>query len=201
MKRLNFDLIILGAPAAGKDTQAEILRKQFNLLPIESGKFWRQQAKRNDKVGRLLQRTFSKGHPAPVALMKEFLQDKLKNISRKRDLIFIGNPRLKPEAQLLTKILKKENRDFLVLLISLPEREIRLRSLKRLRDNQDWKYIDNRIKMYKYQIQKTVGYFKSLNRLRTVNGNQTISQVAKDIRKIINDYQRSQGNSTVKRKR
>ena len=38
-KRLGFDLILLGAPAAGKDTQAILLERKFAFKPVESGKY------------------------------------------------------------------------------------------------------------------------------------------------------------------
>lgn len=194
MRNLGFDLIILGAPAAGKDTQAALIMKKYKLKPVESGKYWRRMAKQKNAEGELLRRTFSKGHPAPVNLMKKFLTDQLKKVSNNSDLIFIGNPRLKPEAQLLVKLLKAKKRDFLVLNIDIPVAEIRKRSLLRMRDEQDWKYIPNRIKMYKLQMGKTLAYFKALKKLQTINGNREIKQVAADIDKRINDYQRQQAN-------
>lgn len=194
MARLGFDLILLGAPAAGKDTQALALLKKYQFTKVESGKHWRSLAAKKNAQGAELRETFSKGHPAPVELMKDFLADQLKLATKNKDLLFIGNPRLKPEAQLLTKLLKEKNRDYLVISIDLPTAEIKTRSLLRMRDEQDWKYVDNRIKMYKTQVKKTLDYFKSLNKLRVVKGNQSVAQVTKDILNIIDDNNRPQSN-------
>lgn len=201
MPRLGFDLILLGAPAAGKDTQAELLMKKYNLRAIESGKYWRKMALQKNAGGSLLRKTFSRGNPAPVKLMKQFIVKQLDKAPENSDLIFIGNPRLKPEAQLLAKLLNSKKRDFLAIAINLPPTEIRRRSLLRMRDDQDWKYVNNRIKMHKVQVSKTLNYFKSLNKLKVVNGNQPISKVAVEIGKIINDYQRRQANRNFERKR
>jgi adenylate kinase family enzyme len=201
MERLGFDLILLGAPAAGKDTQAAILMRRFRLKPVESGKHWRRLAARNDALGRLLHRTFSKGQPTPVKLMKKFLVSQVSAAPKSRDLIFIGNPRLKPEAQLLAKLLKLKGRDYLAIAIDLPVDQVRKRSLARMRDDQDWKYVGNRIRMYRLQVRKTILYFKGLDKLRIVDGNRPVAAVAKDILKIINDYQRSQANRASQGKR
>ena len=201
MARLGFDLVLLGAPAAGKDTQADILRKRYRLKAVESGKHWRKMSKQDSAEGRLLRRTFGKGHPAPVRLMKRFLQKELKGVPKSADLLFIGNPRLKPEAQLLNGILNSKKRDYLVVGITLPAAEIRKRSLKRMRDDQDWKFVGNRIKMYRLQVSKTLSYFKSQGKLKTVNGNRPVKQVAKDIQKAINDHQGRKANSSAKGKR
>jgi adenylate kinase family enzyme len=199
--RLGFDLILLGAPAAGKDTQAEILQKKFQFKTVETGKHWRRLAKQKNATGALLRRTFSKGNPTPVKLMKQFLTKQLSKAPKNNNLLFIGNPRLKPEAQLLDKLLKTKNRDYLVISITLPESQIRLRSLKRMRDDQDWKYVDNRIKMYKLQVSKTLDYFMKLGKLKTVDGNRGIMQVARDIQKAVNDYQRRSTTRNLKTKR
>jgi len=201
MNRLGFDIILLGAPAAGKDTQALPLIRKHGLLPVESGKHWRKAASRKDAVGARLRRTFSKGQPAPVSMMKEFLLKELKTARKSADMIFIGNPRLKQEAQLLVRLLQAKGRDYLVIGIGLPVAEIRKRSLKRMRDDQDWKYVGNRVKMYGIQVKKTLDYFKSLNKLRMVDGNRSIASVGHDISKIINDYQRQQANRVPQAKR
>lgn len=198
---LGFDIILLGAPAAGKDTQAEILMRHHKFKAVESGKHWRKMAARKDANGELLRTTFSKGHPAPVWLMKKFLVKELKAVKNGSDLLFIGNPRLKPEALLLVKLLNQKKHDFLAISIDLPVAEIKKRSLKRMRDDQDWKYVDNRIRMYKLQVSKTINYFKSLGKLKTVNGNRSIQKVAKDIEKIINDHKRRQAAGDTQKKR
>jgi adenylate kinase len=201
MAKLGFDLILLGAPTAGKDTQAALLMRRFNLRPVESGKYWRRLAARKNATGELLRRTFGRGNPAPVKLMKKFILSSLKSAPAQGDLIFIGNPRLRPEAQLLTKLLNAKGRDYLVVSIDLPVAQIRARSLKRMRDEQDWKYVDNRIKMYKLQVDKTLNYFKSQGKLKVINGNRPIKDVAQDILRLINDYKRSQTNRDPQGKR
>ena len=47
MKKLGFDLILLGDPTAGKDTQAAILMKKYELKSVESGKEWRKTSALN----------------------------------------------------------------------------------------------------------------------------------------------------------
>src|SRR5690606_30810158 len=84
--------------------------------------------------GEYLRKYFAKryvqGGPAPTSLILPFLNDSLKNIGD-QNIIFVGAARLKPEAQHLVKLLKKHKRDFFVLYIKLPKREIISRSLKR----------------------------------------------------------------------
>ncbi len=188
MKKLGFDLILLGDPTSGKDTQTEILMKKYSLKPIESGKYWRALAKKKNRDGAWLRRTMSLGYPAPVVLMKKFLREKVKNIPRDKNLIFVGNPKLKPEAQLLTKLLKEKNRKFFALYIKIPILEILKRTKLRARLKSEDNGVKNRIRYTKNQMGKTVKYFESLGKLKKINGNQTISNVTKDILKEIEKH-------------
>lgn len=200
MKKLGLDLILLGDPTAGKDTQAVILTKKYNLKPVESGKHWRAEAKKNTAAGRWLRKTMSLGHPTPVMLMKKFLADSIKAATKNKDLLFVGNPRLKPEAQLLKKLLEKKGRNFFVIYIKLPAAKIIERSKKRNRAGSldDTSLgIKNRLRYFKLQVSKTVKYFQKMRRLKFVNGNQSVKNVAADIDRVLkkqNAYSRSQGN-------
>lgn len=199
MKKLGFDLILLGDPASGKDTQADVLKKMYSLKPVESGKHWRKMLKKKTREGDWLRRTMGVGHPTPVVLMKKFLTESIKKAPKNKNLIFIGNPRLKPEAQLLKKLLTENQRDFFGVYIKVPEAEVfkRLAGRKQVQrrgDDLDVSYIQNRINYHKKQVSKTVRYLQALKKLQLINGKQSIKKVSKDILKVINDYQQSQRN-------
>lgn len=194
MKKLGFDLILLGDPTSGKDTQASILTKKYFLSPVESGKQWRKMVQKNDFYGRWLKRTFGKGYPAPVEIVKKFLSDSIKKSSSNKNLIFIGNPRLKPEAQFAVKLLKQYQRDFFVLYLKLPDKEIYRRAEHRKVQEDNRVNTKRRIDWTKKQVGKTVKYFKGINKLKFVNGKQSIQKVSKDIQSIIHDYSRSRAN-------
>ena len=88
--------------------------------------------------------------------------------------------------------------DFIVFYINLPEKEVYLRSEKRRKGNMKavYKVLDSekiikaRIDYYKKQVSKTVKYFKSLNKLKMINGNQSIPKVTKDILREIEKYKK-----------
>ena len=190
-ERLGFHLVVLGQIASGKDTQADFLLKKYNLFPVESGKYWRAKEKENSPDGEWLRRTSRLGKPAPVALMKQFLLTNIENRPTNKDLLFIGNPRLKPEAQLLKKLLAFHKENFFAVYITLPDKEVFRRSLSRVRGADDNEaYIKGRLKWHKDQVSKTVAYFDSLHKLKKINGNQPIEKVTADIQKAIDAFQR-----------
>src|SRR5258708_39135670 len=114
MKKLGFDLILLGDPASGKDTQAAILEKKYSLYPVASGVFFRKLLK-SLKYKAILEKTYSKGLPAPTSLMLKLLKESFGSVKVGQNFIFIGAARLKPEAEVLKKYLDTRSRDFLVL--------------------------------------------------------------------------------------
>jgi len=195
-KKLGFDLIVLGDPTAGKDTQATILMQKYAFQPVESGKFSRALAKKNTPDGRWLRRTMSLGHPTPVVIMKRFIKSQILKVSKNRNLIFIGNPRLKPEAQMVKKLLEEKNRDFFAIYLKIPEAEIYKRTKSRLRQlpESSKQGIVNRINYHKYQTSKVVKYFRSMHKLKFIDSAKPISMVSKNIQKTLDDYTRSKRN-------
>ena len=130
--------------------------------------------------------------------MKKFLIKEINKKPKNKDLIFIGGPRLKPEAQLTKKIFNEKGQDLFALYITLPDKEVYRRSLKRKEGNMKdiykvfdtKKIIKNRIKWHKEQVGKTVKYFEKLKCLKKINGNQPIPKVTKDILKAIEEYKK-----------
>ena len=184
-ERLGFHLVLLGQIASGKDTQATMLLGKYDFSPVESGKYWRKLGEEDSKDGEWLRRTTRLGKPAPVALMKRFILENINNKPKNKDLLFVGNPRLKPEAQLLKKILTEKKENFFALYITLPDKVIYQRSLRSDRYDDNKKNIVRRIKWHKDQVSKSVDYFDSLGKLKKINGNQTVEKVHQDIEKAI----------------
>ncbi len=194
-KQLGFHLVLLGQIASGKNTQAVVLMKKFDLKSVESGKHWRKLEKEKSKDGEWLRRTTGQGKPAPVALMKKFLVEEIKNRPKNKNLIFIGNPRLKPEAQLLKKLFDQYKENFFAIYLTLPKKEIIKRSIFRSsgnnkRTDDSKKKILLRIKWHVDQVGKTVKYFQGLGKLKKINGNQPPAKTEKDIEKAISDFQK-----------
>ena len=181
MKRLGFDLILLGDSASGKDTQALSLAKTYHLKLARSGEFLR----------RYRARQYVQGAPAPSRLIIPFLRDSFKKLGA-RDLLFVGAARLEPEAEYLVKQLNRRHRDFFAVYLRLPAREVIKRSQKRAQrpEDTDLKLIRQRLKYYKTQVGRTVKFYQRLHKLKFVDANQSIKEVNQDLLRIIHDYQK-----------
>jgi len=194
MKKLNFDLILLGDPTSGKDTQGRLLNKIYKSRLAQSGVYLRNLI-RKKKAAADLVKSYNRGLPVPSKYIDQFLKDSLLKAGS-RSVIFVGTPKLKREAEFLVKNFKKQGRDFFVIYIKLPLKLILKRSHLRNRENLDIKrnLLKNRINYHKKEVGETVNYFRSLNKIRFVQGNKPIAKVTKELVKIINDYQKFQGN-------
>ena len=73
MKKLGFDIVLLGMITSGKETQANILKKKYALKFVETGVYSRKLLKEKSKNGDWARRTVGKGYPLPVVLIKNFL--------------------------------------------------------------------------------------------------------------------------------
>lgn len=199
MKKLGFNIVLLGQITSGKETQANILKKKYALKFVESGVYFRKLLKDKGPKGVLARKTAGKGNAGSMALMKEFLVSEISKKPKNKDLLFLGNPRLKPEAQLLKKIMAERKEDFFGVYISLPDKEVYKRSLGRSTGNMKdiykvfdtKKLIAKRIDYHKKQVSKSANYLKSLGKLKIINGNQPIPKVTKDILKAIEGYKKS----------
>ncbi len=197
-QKLGFNLALMGMIASGKETQTEILKRKYSLVPVETGVFTRKLLKSKTKDGEWARRTAGKGLPLPTKLMQKFLTQKIKDKPKDKDLIFIGGPRLKPEAQLVKKILDQNNQNIFVIYLSLPDKQVYDRSLKRKEGNMKQIYkvfdtkeiIKKRIKWHKDQVYKTINYFDKLGKLKKINGNQSIDKVSKDIENAITRFKK-----------
>ncbi|MEK7459569.1 MAG: nucleoside monophosphate kinase [Patescibacteria group bacterium] len=199
MKKLGFHIVLLGMITSGKETQANILKKKYPLKFIETGIYSRKLLKEKSSDGEWARRTTGRGHPLPVILLKKFLIKEINNKPKNKNFLFLGGPRLKPEAQLLKKMLDKKGENFLVFYIDIPDKEVFIRSKKRITGNMkkiykildDKKLIQTRINWHKNQVGKTVKYFQKLNKLTIINGNQPVPKVTKDILKAIETFKTS----------
>lgn len=190
--QLPFHIVLLGQITAGKDTQAQLLKQHYNFKLVQSGLFTRKVLKEKTQRGDDFRRSAGKGQPAPMKYMKEFFLQEIEKCPKNGKLLFLGGPRLKPEAQLLYKLLMERGDTVVAFYISLPDKEIHKRSLHRNQSDveaiykvldQDKKIIANRIKYHKDQVGKTVAYFATKPFFAKINGNQSIEKVHLDIQK------------------
>ncbi|QDK38796.1 adenylate kinase [Bdellovibrio sp. NC01] len=101
------NLILFGAPGAGKGTQSELLIKRQNMTQISTGDLFRAAIKGQTELGKKAQEFMDKGQLVPdsivIGMVEEVLLKGLKNF------ILDGFPRTVAQAEALDALLNKMN--------------------------------------------------------------------------------------------
>ena len=97
-------LILLGAPGAGKGTQAEIICEKFNIPTISTGNILREAIKNGTEMGLKAKSYIDNGNLVPDSVVIEIIADRLKMDDCKNGFILDGFPRTIPQAEALDKM-------------------------------------------------------------------------------------------------
>jgi len=92
-------IIILGAPGAGKGTQAQILKDKFNIPQISTGDMLRAAIKANTKLGLEAKQFMDSGALVPDQLIIELVKERIQNEDCKQGFLLDGFPRTIPQAE------------------------------------------------------------------------------------------------------
>jgi len=98
-------LVILGAPGAGKGTQAVILAKKLNVPHISTGDIFRNNIKNGTALGKLAKSYIDRGALVPDEVTTDIVKDRLQQEDCKRGFILDGFPRTIPQAESLDRVL------------------------------------------------------------------------------------------------
>ena len=101
-------LIMLGAPGAGKGTQAKKLAARYHIPHISTGDIFRANIKQKTKLGSLAKSYIDKGLLVPDELTVDLVIDRLKQDDCSNGYILDGFPRNIPQAQSLDKVLQAQ---------------------------------------------------------------------------------------------
>ena len=94
-------LIMLGAPGAGKGTQAEVLSEKLAIPTISTGAMIRQAIKNGTEVGLKAKDYIDKGLLVPDSAIIDIIKDRLKEDDCKNGFILDGFPRTIAQAEAL----------------------------------------------------------------------------------------------------
>ncbi len=94
-------LILLGAPGAGKGTQAEIISERLSVPTISTGNIIRAALKAQTEMGVKAKEFIDKGLLVPDDVVIGIVRDRLKEDDCKNGFILDGFPRTVPQAQAL----------------------------------------------------------------------------------------------------
>jgi len=98
-------LVLLGAPGAGKGTQAVRLSKELNIPHISTGDIFRYNIKNETPLGKQAKSYMDRGELVPDDVTVNIVKDRLQKDDCRNGFILDGFPRTIPQAESLDKIL------------------------------------------------------------------------------------------------
>ena len=102
-------IVMLGAPGAGKGTQAKRIAAKFSIPHIATGDIFRANIKNNTPLGAKAKSYMDKGELVPDELVIELIMDRFAQDDCVNGYVLDGFPRTIPQAEELDKALKSVN--------------------------------------------------------------------------------------------
>ena len=200
-------LILLGAPGAGKGTQAEVISQHLNIPTISTGNIIREALKSGTEMGLRAKSYMDEGKLVPDEVVIGIIQERLKQDDCKNGFILDGFPRTIPQAEALDKmgvvidkVIDIEVPDEKIvermsgrrvcescgasyhLLYKKPEVEGKCGKcggtlIQRKDDHPDT--VKERLKVYHDQTEPLKGYYEKQGKLRIVEGQEAVEDTTK----------------------
>ncbi len=98
------NLILLGAPGAGKGTQAEVISEKLSIPQISTGNILREAVKNGTECGIKAKSFMESGALVPDEVVIGILKDRIAEDDCKNGFILDGFPRTVPQAEALEKM-------------------------------------------------------------------------------------------------
>ena len=102
-------IIMLGAPGAGKGTQAKMIADKYEIPHISTGDIFRANIKNGTELGMEAKKYMDQGLLVPDELTVKILLDRVANDDCKNGYVLDGFPRTIPQAEVLDQALTELN--------------------------------------------------------------------------------------------
>ena len=198
------NLILLGAPGAGKGTLASYLIEKMGVPSISTGNILREAIKNDTPLGREAKDYMDAGKLVPDELVINMLKDRIAKRDCKSGFILDGFPRTIPQAEALDQIANID----CALLVDVPYEVIEKRMTGRrvclrcgasyhveanpprvagvcdicgdklvVRNDDQPEVVKRRHETYREQTEPLIGYYEAQGKLKSIDGTQGIREI------------------------
>jgi adenylate kinase len=202
-------LILLGAPSAGKGTQAETLSKELGIPTISTGNMLREAIQNQTPIGLEAKRFMDNGQLVPDDVIIGIVRERVARDDCKNGYILDGVPRTLAQAEAMERLGVEVD---CVVSIEIDDAVIEARMTGRrvcgscgasyhitanppkidgvcnlcggelvIRKDDRPETVRERLKVFHQQTEALKGYYEKLGKLKLVAGNQPIEAVHRDI--------------------
>jgi len=118
-------IIMLGAPGAGKGTQAKMIAEKYSIPHVSTGDIFRANIKNGTDLGKEAKSYMDKGELVPDELTVRILLDRVAQEDCKNGYVLDGFPRTIPQAKVLESELNKQGTDVdFAINVDVPDENI-----------------------------------------------------------------------------
>lgn len=205
------NIVLLGAPGAGKGTQAQKLVEEFGVAHISTGDLLRAAVKAGTKLGVKAKEYMDAGQLVPDKLVVDLVKERLAADDAKKGFILDGFPRNTAQAVTLDSALADMGLSLDAALLVDVKAEVIVERLSSRRTCRDCGYtapagvdvcpscggemyqrdddkpetIQNRLNVYESQTAPLVEYYKGKGLLKTVDGDRPVDDVYADVKELL----------------
>ena len=174
-------ILFLGAPGAGKGTQAELLSQSNSYLHLSTGELLRKEIEMNTALGIQVKDIMNRGELVSDELVLKIVRQNL--VKDNKGWILDGYPRNLSQANSLNEVLNEINQPLeLVFYLDIPEEVLIKRLLLRGRKDDTEETIKTRVDIYKKTTEPLIRYFKDLSLLEYIDADRDLKTISSDIK-------------------
>ncbi|MDR1023653.1 MAG: adenylate kinase [Prevotellaceae bacterium] len=177
------NIVLFGAPGAGKGTQAAKLVEKYHLVHLSTGDMLRSEIARNTERGIIAKQLIGNGNFVPDSIVVAMIEERIKEHTSPEGFIFDGFPRTVPQAEILDSMLLEHSLSVAgMVALSVPENELVRRLLVRGKlsnraDDQNEEIIRNRISVYHEKTAPLVDYYANQGKHVSTKGTGSIEEI------------------------
>lgn len=168
------NLILLGAPGAGKGTQAELIIEQRGIPQVSTGDMLRAAVKAETDLGVKAQKYMMSGDLVPDEIVINIVKERLAEPDCATGFILDGFPRTVVQAEALDNAGVSIEQ---VVYIDVDEVELTERLLGRKRADDTLETIGERLKVFRSKTAPLIQYYSDRGLLTRVNGKGSVEEI------------------------
>jgi adenylate kinase len=172
-------ILLIGAPGAGKGTQATLIAERFHIAHISSGDLLRMHVEENTTIGRAARKYLAKGDLVPDAIVMDMLRKPVVAASETGGYVLDGFPRTVEQAKAAYETAQELGVAVEVAIhLDVPTAELTRRLLARGRGKDDTpEVIEHRLAVFEAMTRPMLDYYAEREELITVNGARPVREV------------------------
>ena len=179
-------IVLMGAPGAGKGTQAKLLEQKLSLPQVATGDLFRANLKNKTELGRLAKTYMDKGELVPDEVTVAMVKDRISQPDCEKGAILDGFPRTVAQADALNNLLAEFDSSIALVPHIYVDTDILVnRLLKRAeiegRADDNEETIRTRMRVYREETAPLLEYYDQRDLLVEVDGDRSVEAVQADL--------------------